>query len=111
MKTMPPHSRTRLSSERFVAVYLAVSALALVALVVVVVYLVVRVSDVQGAQAGATISSCQASNTSRTEDITVFEHLLTLPPSATAMQKKTIARDLALIHKAYALRDCAAAAG
>jgi len=81
------------------------------ALVGLVIYLVLRVSNVQGDQHNATISSCQQSNASRTEDIEIWQAVLKLPPGATAAQKATVARDLAMVHKAFTLRDCAAAAG
>ena len=97
--------------DRFVAVFMTVTLVLFAALVVLFFLLLFRVSDVQGDQHNATISSCQQSNASRTEDIEIWEAVLKLPPDATAAQKATVARDLAMVHKAFILRNCAAAAG
>jgi len=97
--------------DRFVAVFMTITLVLFGVLVGLVVYLVIRVSNVQGDQRNATISSCQQSNASRTEDIGIWEAVLKLPPGATAAQKATVARDLAMVRKAFILRNCAAAAG
>jgi hypothetical protein len=108
MMPVIPDSRV---GDRFVAVFMTVTLVLFAALVGLIVYLVIRVSNVQGDQHNATISSCQQSNASRTEDIEIWEAVLKLPPDATAAQKATVARDLAMVHKAFILRNCAAAAG
>ena len=97
--------------DRIVAAFVAVTLALLAVLVGVIIYLVIQVSDIQGGQQADNITSCQESNASRADDVTLWEHLLTLPPDATAAQKATAARDLALVRKAYALRDCAAEYG
>jgi len=105
---MTPQSEAREASWRFADVYLVASALVQVALIVVVVILVIQVSAVSAANHANAVTACQLANTNRTEDTTLFEELLKAPPHPTAAQLAAIARDLALVHKAYALRDCVA---
>jgi len=106
--------------DRFVAVFMTVTLVLSAALVGLVVYLVVRVSNVQGVQHNATISSCQQSNASRAEEVQILGAILALPaisrpqfitPAMYADQQAAVVKVNAKIKKAYALRNCAAAAG
>jgi L-cystine uptake protein TcyP (sodium:dicarboxylate symporter family) len=117
MMPVIPDSRV---GDRFVAVFMTVTLVLFAALVGLIVYLVIRVSNVQGDQHNATISSCQQSNASRTEDIEIWEAVLKLPPDATAefitpanmaAQNAAVAKVKAKVREADALRNCAAAAG
>jgi hypothetical protein len=94
--------------QEFQNAYLAASAVVLVVLIVIVVYVVFRVSAVANANRANAITACQDANANRTEDTTLFQELLVLPPDPTAAQRAQITRDLALVHKAYALRNCTA---
>jgi hypothetical protein len=94
--------------DRFVAIFMTVTLVMLGAMVVLFILLLLRVSAVQGGQRADNITSCQESNASRTDDVDLWEQLLTLPPGASAAQKAVVTRDLAKVHRAYALRDCAA---
>jgi hypothetical protein len=106
--------------DRFVAAFVTVTLVLLAAMTGLVIYLVIRVSDVQGDQHNATISSCQQSNASRAEEVQIFGSILALPaisrpqfitPAMYADQQAAVVKVNAKIKKAYALRNCAAAAG
>ncbi len=113
----PPH-RPSIVADRAVSI-LVVGTLALfLGLVGLCIYLVARVDDVAGGNRvaqddakAATIASCQQSNANRSEDMRLWTAVLALPPGATAAQKAQAARDLALAHKAFALRDCSTSGG
>jgi len=107
----PAARRSSVVADRAVAILVTVTLVLFAVLVTLFLLLLFRVSSVQGSQRSATISSCQQSNASRTEDISIWEAVLKLPAGATAAEKAAVARDLAMVHKAFTLRDCAAAAG
>jgi len=102
----PPERRAK--NDRFANAYLVVSALVMVILIVVVVILVLRISAVSADEHASAIVACQEANANRTEDVDIWVDVLKLPPDATAAQKAAVARDLAKVHQAYALRNCAA---
>jgi hypothetical protein len=101
----PPERRAK--NDRFANFYLTASALVMIALVVTVVILVLRISAVSSDEHQSAIVACQLANANRTEDVDIWVSVLKLPPDATAAQKAAVARDLAKVHQAYALRDCA----
>jgi hypothetical protein len=135
--TIPPPAsgswhRPSVIADRAVAILVTVTLVLFAAIVGLVVYLVLYVSSVaagnhalvlqvtaaekqvsaaEAAAHAATITSCQESNANRSEDITIWEHVLVLPPGATVLDEAAITRDLTLIREAYALRNCPAAAG
>jgi hypothetical protein len=89
----------------------------------VVVILIFHLSALQAsqhrqAQAGIAanrqnaITSCQAANANRTEDVAIWERVLgggaKNHPGDSPAKLADLARDLQLVHQAYALRDCQA---
>jgi hypothetical protein len=117
MMPVIPDSRV---GDRFVAVFMTVTLVLFAALVGLIVYLVIRVSNVQGDQHNATISSCQQSNASRADNVQIFSGILALPsishpefitPANMAAQNAAVAKVKAKVREADALRNCAAAAG
>jgi len=95
--------------SRFVRVYLVFTALSVVVLVALCVVLLLRVSAVSARNATATATSlktCQAGNVSRQQSSDLWTGVLMTPGSG--IPKAALSHDLALVRKAYALRDCTA---
>jgi hypothetical protein len=106
--------------DRFVAVFMTITLVLFAALIVLFVILIIRVSNVQGGQHDATISSCRQSNASRADNVQIFSGILALPsishpefitPANMAAQNAAVAKVKAKVREADALRNCAAAAG
>jgi hypothetical protein len=103
--------------DRFIFWYLAVSGLALAALVVIVAVLIFQISAVSAsntrlidAQARSNLQQCQLANVSRSQDIAIWNRLLTVsPPPKSAAALAELADLKRLVRIKDAPRNCAAA--
>jgi len=98
--------------SRFVRVYLVFTALSVAVLAVLCVVLLLRVASVSeraAATAATSLKTCQAGNVSRQQSSDLWTGVLETPGSG--IPKAALSHDLALVRKAYALRDCTALYG
>jgi hypothetical protein len=97
---------------------LGVSLILDVALTVVVSFFAVQAHDASNSAAQtaqATLITCQASNTSRAENLRIWDYLIALSkppardtPAQKAAAEKTLAKIQAEVNQAFALRNCQA---
>jgi hypothetical protein len=93
---------------RRIVIGLAVSLTLDVALTGGLGYNTLRQDATQSASHADLIAACQQANVNRSQDIAVWDDILTLPPGATAAQRARVADIAGKVRAKDRLRDCAA---
>ncbi len=100
--------------DRLAQAFTVFSGVAIGALIVIVVVLLFQVSSVSARNSqlrSGALASCQSTNATRRQVISLWNTVLALPAGSTAIQQAAVKRDMTKVRATYAPLNCTALYG